>query len=58
MKLEVIEIVDHADGSATITFDMDRETLLTFAKFGILQTLTDAATKMIKEERESNHNVA
>jgi hypothetical protein len=48
--IEVIDMTEHDDGSATITFEMDRETTITFAKFGLLQALKDAANKVNEDE--------
>lgn len=49
MKMDVIAISDNDDGSATLTLDIDYETLKAFAKIGILKVLTDEANKVIKE---------
>lgn len=48
----VDSIVDHEDGSATITVDMDMDTLKLFASIGLKKVLTDAAEK-IKKENDS-----
>jgi hypothetical protein len=48
--IEVDEIVDHDDGSATITVTMDYDTLVMFARKGILDTLTEAANKILEVE--------
>jgi hypothetical protein len=48
--IEVDEIVDHDDGSATITITMDYDTLVMFARKGILATLTEAANKILEVE--------
>jgi hypothetical protein len=49
MKFDVVEIVDQEDGSAKMIIDMDNETMVAFAKIGILHTLEKAAEKAIKE---------
>lgn len=49
MELQVISIADEEDGGATLTLDMDRETLLAFAKVGIVKVLTDEANRVIEE---------
>lgn len=52
MKIDVTEVIDHEDGSCTITFDLETETLNTFARIGLLKVLTDAAndSKVMNEE--------
>lgn len=50
--IEVDEIVDHDDGSATITVTMDYDTLLFFAKKGFLNTLKEEAEKVLHEEKD------
>ncbi len=42
--IQVVNIVDNDDGSATVTFDMDKTTLNFFTGVGILKALTDAMT--------------
>ena len=49
MKIEVIEIKDTADGGAILTLDMDHDTLVMFAKKGILDTLREALNKIEQE---------
>lgn len=49
MKLDIVEIIDNDDGSCTVTFDMDQETLKIFAGIGINKVLLDSADKVIKE---------
>lgn len=48
-KFELNEFVENEDGSATITLTMDYDTLLLFARKGILATLLEAANKVIDE---------
>ena len=48
--IEIIGMTELDDGSAMLTFEMDRETTITFAKFGLLQALKDAANKVIEDE--------
>lgn len=45
----VDEFVENEDGSATIVVTMEYETLLLFARKGLLATLTEAANKVIDE---------
>lgn len=47
--IEVDEIVDHDDGSATITITMDYDTLVMFARKGLLATLIESANKVLEE---------
>lgn len=48
MILEVIDIKDNDDGSATIIVNMDQETLKTFAGIGIIKALKDSAEDINK----------
>ena len=43
------EFIENEDGSATIAVTMDHDTLLLFARKGLLATLVDAANKVIDE---------
>ena len=47
---EVNDFVENEDGSATITVTMDYETLLLFARKGILATLIESANKVIEQQ--------
>ena len=49
MHISVEDIVDHDDGSATITVTMDYDTLLIFARKGLLATLKESADKVLEE---------
>jgi hypothetical protein len=46
-KMEITKIIDNEDGSATVMFDMDWDTIRVFAKIGLLQVLTEAAQGML-----------
>lgn len=46
----VDKIEDHEDGSCTIHFDMDMDTLKYFAGIGVQKVLMDHAKKVIKED--------
>lgn len=48
-KFELNDFVENEDGSATITVTMDYDTLLLFARKGLLATLVEAADKVIDE---------
>lgn len=49
-RFEVEDFVENEDGSATLTVTMDYDTLLMFARKGILATLIDAANKIVDEQ--------
>lgn len=49
-KFEIDDIVENEDGSATISITMDYETLLVFAKKGLLATFIEAANEAIEDE--------
>ena len=49
-RFEVEDFVENEDGSATITVTMDYDTLLLFARKGLLSTLIDAANKIVDEQ--------
>ena len=53
---EVNDFVENEDGSATITVTMDYETLLLFARKGVLATLVDAANKVVEEQKIENES--
>jgi hypothetical protein len=44
------EFIENEDGSATITVTMEYDTLLVFARKGILATLIESANKVIEEQ--------
>lgn len=50
------EFVENEDGSATITVTMDYETLLIFARKGIISTLVDTANKIVDEQKTENES--
>ena len=49
-RFEVNDFVENEDGSATITVTMDYDTLLLFARKGLLSTLIEAANKIVDEQ--------
>ena len=51
-KFEVNEIVENEDGSADVTVTMDYDTLVMFARIGLLNTLKEAAEKILHEEKD------
>lgn len=46
VEVTVEKIVDHPDGTATITFDMSLEALKVFAAIGLQQLLIDKAKEI------------
>jgi hypothetical protein len=54
MKFDVVSFKDNPDGSGTMVVDFDNESLIAFAKIGILKVLTDEAERVIKEHEEVN----
>jgi hypothetical protein len=52
MHITVESITDHEDGSATVVFDMDNETLKAFAEIGLLKVLTDTAAQTIADKQK------
>ena len=50
MILEVLNIEDNDDGSATIIVDMDQETLKKFASIGIIKVLKDSVEDIIIDD--------
>lgn len=48
-KFEVNDIIENEDGSSDITVTMDYDTLVMFARKGILAALTEAADKILEE---------
>lgn len=51
-KFEVNDIVEYEDGSADIAVTMDYDTLVNFARIGLLNTLKEAAEKILHEEKD------
>ena len=50
-SFQVDDFVENEDGSATITVTMDYETLLIFARKGLLSALCESADKIIEEQK-------
>ena len=48
--IEIVDMKDLEDGGAWVTFEMDHETTILFAKIGLLKVLTDEAKRVIKED--------
>ena len=50
MNVEITEVVDHDDGSSTMTFDMSAEATKTMASYGLKFVLYCAAFEVSIEE--------
>ena len=55
-SFEVNDFVENEDGSATITVTMDYETILLFARKGLISTLVDTAKKIVDEQKIENES--
>jgi hypothetical protein len=53
-KIEVVSVNENEDGSMSVTFDMDQESVIAFAKIGLLKVLIDSAKDVLKEEVDDN----
>ena len=53
-QIEVVSVVENEDGSMNVTFDMDQESVVAFAKIGLLKVLVDAAKEVLNEEVDDN----
>lgn len=53
-QIEVVSVVENEDGSMNVTFDMDQESVVAFAKIGLLKVLVDAAKDVLNEEVDDN----
>jgi len=53
MTIDVVDIKDHEDGSATLTVDMDDITLKKLASVGLLKVISDAAKEIVYYHEES-----
>lgn len=48
--VELIEVAEHEDGSATFTFEADFETIKRFAGLYMRQVLVEAAERVLESE--------
>jgi hypothetical protein len=48
-NIEVVKIEEQPDGGAIVTFNMDSDSLLIFAKIGILKTIKDKVDAVLNE---------
>jgi len=51
-SIYVTDIVEYDDGSAEVTFSMSHETILLFAKQGLLDAIIETANNIIKEQEK------
>ena len=49
-KMEITKIIDNEDGSATVMFDMDWDTIRAFAKIGLMRVLVEAAQGFTEQD--------
>jgi hypothetical protein len=47
--MTVTDIIEHEDGSATVTFDMPSQVLAVFAKVGLEHVLKEYANKVLTD---------
>jgi hypothetical protein len=55
MKIEVLEIHENADKSATITVDVDQEMINMFFNIGFEKVMKDAAEKVLVEHDDQQN---
>lgn len=55
--IRVDDLVDHADGSCTIGFTMDAQSIKLFAEVGIKKVLQDETRRILSENDEFDTNV-
>jgi len=53
MAIDIVDIKDNEDGSATLSVDMDEVTLKRLASIGLLKVITDAAKNIVDEYQEA-----
>ena len=53
-KIEVVSVNENEDGSMSVTFDMDQESVIAFAKIGLLKVLIDSVKDVLGEEVDDN----
>jgi hypothetical protein len=55
-EMQIVEIKDHDDGSATVTFDMSPELLKFFAEIGIRKVIMDSVANTIQNGSDHEHS--
>ena len=55
-NMQIVEIKDNDDGSATVTFDMSPELLKFFATIGIRKAIMDFVDNTLQDEAEHEHS--
>lgn len=48
-EFTIVDIKDNEDGSATVQIDMDYDTLIQFAKIGIMKVIEEGAKQVIED---------
>lgn len=54
MKIDILNIVEQADGSAVVIADLDNEAIMILAEIGFNKLMADAAERAIKEKAQSD----
>lgn len=54
MKIDIVNVVEQADGSAVVIADLDNEAIMILAEIGFNKLMADAAERVIKEKAESD----
>lgn len=54
--MQIVEIKDNDDGSATVTFDMSPELLKFFAEIGIRKAIMDTVANTVQGEIKNEHS--
>ena len=52
MQIEVLEVKELPDGGAILVLDIDQNSLVEFAKIGLLNVFTEAAENEMFKEKE------
>lgn len=55
-NMQIVDIKDHDDGSATVTFDMSSELLRFFAEIGIRKVIMDSVANTLQGKVEHEHS--
>lgn len=54
--MQIVEIKDNDDGSATVVFDMSSDLIKFFAEIGIRKVIMDSVANTIQDEVEHEHS--
>lgn len=55
-EMQIVEIKDNDDGSATVTFDMSPAFLKFFAEVGILKVIMDSVANTVQNGNDHEHS--